>query len=231
MYPWPKIQLKRVNHKLSWRMIVAPSTGRFREASSGPERSLFQYGLVEKEKTTFMDSRKLLLIGEKFKETKHDRFGKRPAATDTEEIYDRLREVDVNALGRSIGLFFFSFYDRLNNFRFAFFALNVASQAFTRICFDLLGKINQVLRCSLSGELACGPMIEFLYAAAGGWTEKAARCPARASCAGSKVRAENFAWARNSSWYGMAKNAQKSQTTTGEHGLLCPAKLQPINKV
>ena len=31
-----KIQLKRVNHKLSQRMIDAPWTGRVREASSGP---------------------------------------------------------------------------------------------------------------------------------------------------------------------------------------------------
>ena len=55
-----KIQLKRVNHKLSRRTIDAPSTGRFREASSGQEKSFVQHGFVDK-KANFMDSRKLLL--------------------------------------------------------------------------------------------------------------------------------------------------------------------------
>ena len=54
-----KIQLKRVNDKLSRRTIDAPSTGRFCEASSGPEKNLVQHGLVEKEEN-FVDSRKLL---------------------------------------------------------------------------------------------------------------------------------------------------------------------------
>ena len=39
-----------------------------------------------------MDSRKPLLRG-----YKHDRFGKRPAATEAEENGDRSTEVDVNA--------------------------------------------------------------------------------------------------------------------------------------
>ena len=39
--PMTKIQLKRVNHKLGQRSVDAPSTGRFREASSGPEKSSF----------------------------------------------------------------------------------------------------------------------------------------------------------------------------------------------
>ena len=62
-----------------------------------------------------MDSRKLLFRGYKFKETKHDRFGKTPAATEAQEIDDRSTEVDVNALRRSIELFFFIslFYDCL----------------------------------------------------------------------------------------------------------------------
>ena len=38
----------------------------------------------------------------KFKETKHDRFGKRPAATEAEDIDDRSTEEDVNAIRRSI---------------------------------------------------------------------------------------------------------------------------------
>ena len=57
-----------------------------------------------------MDSRKLLLRGYKFKDTKHDRFGKRSAATEAEEIDDRSTEANVNALCRSIELFFFFFY-------------------------------------------------------------------------------------------------------------------------
>ena len=49
-----KIQLKRVNHKLSrWRIDV-PSTWRFREASNGPEKSLLQHGLVEKRQTSWI---------------------------------------------------------------------------------------------------------------------------------------------------------------------------------
>ena len=126
-----KIQLKRVNHKLSRRTIDAPSTGRFREASSGPEKSLVQHGSVA-EKANFVDRRKLLLRGYKFKETKYDRSGKRPAATKAEGIDDRSTEADVNALRQSIKLFFFFFFLRSsNNFRFAFLALKAASQVFT----------------------------------------------------------------------------------------------------
>ena len=61
-----------------------------------------------------MNRRKFLLRGYKFKETEHDRFGKRPAATGAEKIDDRSTEADVNTYCRSIGLFVFSFfYDRL----------------------------------------------------------------------------------------------------------------------
>ena len=130
-----KIQLKRVNHKLSQRTIGAPWTGRVPEASSGPQKSLIQHGLVKKKKkANSMNRRKFLLRGYKFKETKHDRSGKRPASTEAEKIDDRSTEADVNTFRRSIGLcvFFFSFFLRLsNNFRLAFLALNEASQAFT----------------------------------------------------------------------------------------------------
>ena len=78
-----------------------------------------------------MDSRKLLLRGYKFKDTKHERFGKRSAATEAEEIDDRSTEADVNALRRSIEFFFLFSTPSSNNFRFAFLALKVASQAFT----------------------------------------------------------------------------------------------------
>ena len=39
--PMNKIQLKRVHHKLSRRTVDVPSTGRFHEASSGPEKLKF----------------------------------------------------------------------------------------------------------------------------------------------------------------------------------------------
>ena len=75
---------------------------------------------------------KKLLRGYKFKETKHDRFGKRPAATEAEQIDDRLTEADVNALRWPIELFsFFLFLRSSNNSRFAFLGLKVGSQAFT----------------------------------------------------------------------------------------------------
>ena len=60
-----------------------------------------------------MDSRKLLLRGYKFKDTKHDRFGKRSAATEAGEIDDRSTEPDVNALHRSIEFFFLFLRRRL----------------------------------------------------------------------------------------------------------------------
>ena len=109
-----KIQLKLFNRKLSQRTVDAPSTGRFREASSGPENSLVPHGLVEKTNANFVGSRKLLLRRYKFKDTKHDKFGKRSAATEAEEINGRSTEADMNALRRSIEwLFFFFFLRRL----------------------------------------------------------------------------------------------------------------------
>ena len=109
-----KIQLKRVNHKLSRRTINAPSAGRFREASSGPEKSLVQQWLSRK-KANFVDSGKLLLRGYKLKKQnkkKHDSLGKKTAATEAEKIDHRSTEADVSALRRSFELFSF-FYDRL----------------------------------------------------------------------------------------------------------------------
>ena len=103
-----KIQLKRVNHNLSWWTIDAPWTGRVREASSGPWKNLIQHGFVEKKKrqANFVNRRKLLLKGYKFKESKCDRFGNRPAATAAEKIDEWSTEADVSAFCRSIGLFF-----------------------------------------------------------------------------------------------------------------------------
>ena len=59
-----------------------------------------------------MNRRTLLLKAYKIKESKHDRFGKRPAATAAEKIDERSTEADVSAFRRLIGLFFF-FFDRL----------------------------------------------------------------------------------------------------------------------
>ena len=61
----------------------------------------------------------------------------------------------MNALGRSIELFFFSFFSVIV-FRFAFLALKLASQSFYFKDLICSGKINHVLRCSLSRELATG---------------------------------------------------------------------------
>ena len=60
-----------------------------------------------------MNRRKLLLKGYNFKESKHDRFGKRPAAKAAEKIDERSTEAGVKAFHRLIGLFFFFFYDRV----------------------------------------------------------------------------------------------------------------------
>ena len=103
----------------------------------------------------FVNRRKLRLKVYKFKESKCDRFGKRPAATAAEKIDEWSTEVDVSAFRRSIGLFFF-FLRSSKNFRFTFPAWNVSSQAFTWKISNCSAKSNHVLRCSLSGELATG---------------------------------------------------------------------------
>ena len=189
-----KKQLKRVNRKLSRRTVDAPSTGHFREASSGPEKSLVPHGLVEKKKANFVDSRKLLLRGYKFKDTKNDRFGKRSVATEAEEIDDRSTEADVNALRRSIKVFFLFSTSSSNNFRFAFLALKVASQAFTRKISICSAKINHVLRCSLSrelwGELACGPLFEVLHRSCSWLNLRSSALPS----AGFVRRLESLSW-------------------------------------
>ena len=57
-------------------------------------------------------NRRKLLKGYKFKESKHDTFGKKPSATAAEKIDEQSTEADVSAFLSLIGLFFF-FYDRL----------------------------------------------------------------------------------------------------------------------
>ena len=153
--PMRKIQLKRVNHKLGQRSVDAPSTGRFREASSGPEKSLVQHGLVEKIRQTLWIVGSFFKEAKKFKESKHNRFGKRPAATEAKKI-DRRRRAWTPSAGRSSCFFFRFFASSSNNFRFAFLALKVASQGFTWKILICSSKINHILRCSFSGELATG---------------------------------------------------------------------------
>ena len=90
-----------------------------RACPRGLKRALEKFDsarLSRKKKANFVHRRKLLLEGYKFKETKHDIFGKRPAATQAsaEKFDERSMEAGVNAFRRSIGLFFFSlFNDRL----------------------------------------------------------------------------------------------------------------------
>ena len=50
--PITKIQLKRVNYKFSRRTVDAPSTGRFREASSGPEKLKFGSARLSRKRQT-----------------------------------------------------------------------------------------------------------------------------------------------------------------------------------
>ena len=78
-----------------------------------------------------MNRRKLLLKGYNFEESKHNRFGKRPAANAAEKIDERSTEADVSAFRRSIGMLLFFFLRSSENLRFAFIALNVSSQSFT----------------------------------------------------------------------------------------------------
>ena len=96
--------------------------------------------------------------GYKFKETKSDRFGKRPAATEADDLnhrstIDRRRRTWTPSAGRS-SCFFFLFLRSSNNFRSAFLASKVASQSFTWKISICSAKKNHVLRCSFSRELA-----------------------------------------------------------------------------
>ena len=105
-----KIQLKRVKHKLSRWTIYAPSTGRFREASSGPDKVWFSTALSKKRQTSW--------IVDSFCEEATNL--KKPNTTDLERDLQRPRlrrpKIDggVNTLGRSIKLLFSLFFnDRL----------------------------------------------------------------------------------------------------------------------
>ena len=166
------------------------------------------------------------LRGYKFKETKHSRFGKRPAAIEAEEINDRSTEADVNALRRLIELvFFLFFYECLKILDLRFVVLDVASQAFTwkisiRSAKSMTFFAARLADSSLRGELACGPLIEVLDRICSWLNRKSSALPsAGASCAGSKVGAENFAWARNPTRYG-SHNQKRSHSYTPWEGSL-----------
>ena len=134
----------------SWRAIDRA----FPETSSGPGKSLVPHGFVEKKKkeADFVDSRKILLRGYKCKDTKHDR--KKNCSNwgwgDRRSIDRGRRESPLQ-----VDRVFFS-TSSFNNFRFAFLALKLASQAFTWTISICSAKINHVLRCALSRELATG---------------------------------------------------------------------------
>ena len=123
---------------------------------------------------------------------------------------DRQRRTWAPPERRSIWLFFFCFFflRSFKNFRFAFLALNVTSRYFTwkiSICSPkaIMFFAAHLAESSQQKELACGPVIELLHRSCN-WhklTERAARFPARASCAGSKVGAEKFALACNPTRY------------------------------
>ena len=177
-------------------------------------KSLIQHGLVEikkKNRQIFVNRRKLLLKGYNFKESKHDIFGKRPAANAAEKIDARTsdwRRWDVSAFRRSIRLFFFClfFLRSSKNFRFAFLALNVSSQYFTWKISICSARSNHfaahLAESSLREELTCGSVIELLHRSCN-WlklTERAARFQRglRAQARKSELK---FAWACNSTRY------------------------------
>ena len=131
-------------------------------------------------------------------------------ATDTEEIDDRSTEADVNTLRRTIELFlFFSFfYARLTTLDLRFLLWKKLAKLLPEIFQSARQKeitlsAAHFAESSLRRELVCGPLTEVLHHSWSwlNWTESAARCPARASCAGSKVGAEKFAIACNATRY------------------------------
>ena len=102
-----------------------------------------------------------------FKESKHDRFGKRPAVNVAEKIDERSTEADVCTFRRSIGLFFF-FYDRLRTLDLRFLLwMYLDSNLLERFRSARLKAITffaaHLAESSLREEPACGPVIELLH--------------------------------------------------------------------
>ena len=97
------------------------------------------------------------LSGYKFKGTKHDMQIWKETCSD--QGWEDRRSIDGEGCERlpQVNQAVFFFFLRLsNNFRFAFLALKVASQAFTWKISICSANSNHVLRCLLSGELATG---------------------------------------------------------------------------
>ena len=127
----------------------------------------FDSARLSRKKKHTQTSWKLLLKGYNFKESKRDRFGKRPEANAAEKIDERSTEVDVSAVRRSIGLFFF-FYDRLRTLELRFLHwMYLASLLLERFPSARQKAIKffsaHLAESSLREELGCGPVIELLH--------------------------------------------------------------------
>ena len=127
-----------------------------------------------------------------------------------EKIDEWSTGADVSAFRRSIGLFFFYyfFYNRLRTLYLRFllwmYLASILLERFRSARQKAITSFAALLaESSLREELACGPVIKLLHRSCNcvKLAERAARFPARASCAGSKVGAEKFAWACNPTRY------------------------------
>ena len=119
----------------------------------------------KKKQANFVNRRKLLLKGYNFKESKHDRFWKRPAANAAEKIDER--STWAPSEGRS-GCFFFFFYDRLRT-------LDLCLLLWMYLTSLLLERFRSarpkaitffaahLAESSLREDLACGPVVELLH--------------------------------------------------------------------
>ena len=109
-HPWPKYSRNESTKSSApqltdnWRTIN-------RACPWGLQRPWEKFGSVQlcRIKANFVDRRKLLLRGYKFKKTKHSRFGKIHAATEAEEIDDRSRGRTWTTSAGRLSCFFFSF--------------------------------------------------------------------------------------------------------------------------
>ena len=158
-----------------------------------------------------MNRRKLLIKGYNFKESKHDRFGKSWKETCSERGWEDRRTIDgggrehlrIPQVDRA-----FFFYDRLRTLDLRFllwmYLASILLERFRSVRQKAITFFAAHLaESSLWEELACGPVIGLLHRSCN-WlklTKRAARFPARALCAGSKVGAEKFAWACNRTRY------------------------------
>ena len=202
----PKKQLKRVNHKLSWRATDVPTTRRFRKTISGSEKSLFSTGLVDwKRKASCLDSRKLLVRSYTIRRP-NTTVPKRDCSAccwqDRRSIDGGGRDCNPR-VDRAVFPFFF-FQQSSNNFWFAFSILKVARPAFTWQISINSAKINHLLRCSLRGELSCGPLTEVLQRFKWLITEQR-------GCACSRIGAEKFTQTSDPTRYDLRPQVKTSK--------------------